>query len=65
MGLIQWLKEHIEMLGGIAFGLGGLYVKHQEHGTRINELELKDKDRDKILKEIHGNIEVLLDRTKK
>lgn len=62
--MLQWLKEHLEILAGFTFGIGGVYVQHQQHGREITDIKSKqDLYSDDII-EIKGILQRLDERTK-
>lgn len=62
--MIQWFKEHLELLAGLFFGVGGVYVQHQQHGKEIDNIKFKQNNYSDDIVEIKGDIKTLLERTK-
>lgn len=67
MSILQWLKEHFELLaaGGAAVGgMGKIVTTQAEHEKRIDKLEDYHIQVREDLVEIKGDIKTLLERTK-
>lgn len=62
--MFQWIKDHVELLGGLMFGFGGVYVQHQAYGQDIKELKSKQEQYHDDIGEIKGILQRLDERTK-